>query len=407
MKYVVSSDLVAINLERSIIQNKKTGERFEVTNEVLRLLGCFKEPHTIREVMKIIDASPDETKDIQNFIRHLREDHIIVPYPEKTDSPPSSILTVSNEVLVHTPERTFFDCPSAELASIRANDIVFLGVPFDLGTTGFPGARFAPDRIREVSPESFAYQADIFDGSPSNFFPSTEDSDVGRSRRFLDVGNVILHVGENFDDFYLRVENTIDKILKRNGFPVVVGGDHSCTYPTVKSFKNEYNRLGVIHIDAHTDLADRIPGIPNNHGNVFTRILDEALVEHIHQFGLRGLPSEGHKRAECSIYTMDQLKRTSEIEEVVKKIDPAIKYYLSLDIDVLDPSQAPGTGTPVPGGMTMDALCGLLSLITSRVKVVGFDVMEVNPMLDINNQTSAIASSVILHLLLSIFGHPK
>ena len=402
MKYIVSKFLISLDPTGGIIQNTLSGERFEATDEVLKLLSYFKEPHTINEALGYVRIKPREVAQLRSFLTSLRRSKFLVPYPEIDASRGPSILALTNKALVQGTRKTFLSCPSVGLKSIQKDQIVFLGVPFDLGTTGFPGARFAPERMRELSSDTFEYHTDIFTGAARGWFSIEHNRHVFEGRKFVDVGNVILQVGEGFDQLFDRLGKIVDQILRKGGFPVIIGGDHSCSYALIRSFKKRYGRIGVIHIDAHTDLADLLPGIPNNHGNVFTRILEENLVDHLYQYGIRGMIGKKRIDKNYSLFPMQQLTTDNDLRQAVAQLDTGVNYYLSLDIDVLDPSYAPGTGTAIPFGMRTETLYKLLSLITARVTILGFDLVEVNPMMDNRDQTCALANSIIILLLAEI-----
>lgn len=217
-----------------------------------------------------------------------------------------------------------------------------------------------------------------------------------------DVGNVLLQIGEGFEKFYNRVSKTMSRLITKGRFLVAVGGDHSCSYPILRAIKDRYGDVSVIHIDAHTDLGDLVDGVSNNHGNVFTKVRDEKLITHLYQFGIRGCIGKKLVAPDYSLFPLVDLKRMG-VEKAINAIDPKQKYYLSLDIDVLDPTFAPGTGTPSAFGMNPEMLFDLLSVIAQRVELVGCDIVEVNPMLDRNDQTSELTLSTLFHLLSEIF----
>ena len=400
MKYLVSKHLMAH--EPGVIQNTITGQRFETSDETLRLLSYFRKPHSIGEILRLAKIRKNDSKGLRQFINRLIKDRILVSYPEQEIDRGASVMRATNQALVQSPKKTFLACNIGEFHAIRHNDIIFIGVPFDLGTTGFPGARFAPDRMRELSCDSFEYHADIFDGTTKGWLSLEHNSHILSNQRLNDIGNVILQIGEGFEQFYNRVGKTIHKVISKKAFPIIIGGDHSISYAIIKALSNEHKQLGIIHIDAHTDLADVIPGLANNHGNVFSYILKEKLTKHLYQFGIRGMIGKKLEAQNYSLYSLPFLRENDNLKIAVNQLDLNLKYYLSLDIDVLDPSIAPGTGTCVPFGMTTEMLMSLLSLIAAKVSILGFDLVEVNPMLDKNNRTAELANMLIIHLLAEI-----
>mgnify|MGYP000938560686 CR=1 FL=1 len=401
MKYLVSRFLVRLNKETNLIQNIRTGERTEITDEVLNLLSFFKEEKTLEEVLSFIDSSEEEKKEIEFFLQQLIDDNILVPYPESEELF-VDIMNLTEKALVQRTNNTFFNVPSGDLYLIGDKEVVFVGIPFDLGTTGFPGARFGPDRIRKISANQFEYQADLFTGKSKGWFSFESNKIVLRDIDMIDIGNIIVQLGEGFDSFYNRVTEIVGKILEKESFPIIVGGDHSSSYACIRAFRKQYSNLSVIQIDAHTDLGDIIPGIPNNHGNVFTRVMKENLVDHIYQFGFRGMTGKRVDLQNYSLFPLCDLIN-SDSTRFLDFLDVDRNYYVSLDIDVIDPAFAPGTGVPMNGGMEPKLLYEILSQITERFKVVGFDIVEVNPMLDINDQTSRMALEIIFHFLSKIF----
>ncbi|MEK7643236.1 MAG: agmatinase [Patescibacteria group bacterium] len=400
MRYQVSRFVVATDPQSGIIQHTKTGNRLLVSEETLKLLSLFSKPKTFEEVLSRTSSDENGRLEIAGFLEQLAKEKILVPEEETEERINWGVLT--DKVLVESPLRTFFSCPRRSLAALEDEDIVFLGVPFDLGTTGYPGARFGPDKMRELSSDAFEYHTDIFTGKCKGWFSSGRNKTILEGVKMVDVGNVLLQVGESFERFYNRVDQVIRQIIVHGCFPVIVGGDHSCSYPILRAMKEQYGSVSVIHIDAHTDLGETIPNVSNNHGNVFTRVREENLVRHLHQFGIRGCIGKKLIAADYSLHTLEDLKRDG-VEKVVASLNQSQPYYLSLDIDVLDPAFAPGTGTPITNGMTPEMLFALLSSVAGRVKLIGCDVVEVNPMLDRNNQTSELALSTIFHILSEVF----
>lgn len=399
MKYKLSKFLVKPNPYSDIILNTETGQRHEISEEALEILRLFKNEYkAFADILACIDASIEDSEEIQIFLQHLADEKIII---SETIASQEVTLPFTNDALVESPIKTFFGCPAVDLESLENGDIAFLGVPFDLGTTGYPGARFGPDRMRELSSDAFEYRTDIFSGKSKGWFSLEKEADILKNVRMVDVGNVLLCVGENFDAFYDRISRVVNTVTAKGFFPAIIGGDHSCSYAILRAMKAEYESLKVIHIDAHTDLGELFPNVANNHGNVFTRIRNEGLVKHLYQFGVRSFAGRKISDKDYSLFSLASLQKGG-LEGAVGSLIPG-KYYLSIDIDVLDPSFAPGTGTPVSMGMSPTMLFELLSLVCKKVEIVGCDLVEVNPMLDIHNCTSELAIKILTHVLSEIF----
>ncbi len=399
MKYKISDNVVTTDKKSGIIQNTKNGNRLLVSDEVLSLLGFFLEPKKLDDVL--LEFIEEDREGIKTFLEELIEEGMLV-VSQQLDSE-FKWSEISDRAMVERPMTSFFSCPIRDIHDIDDEDIVFVGVPFDLGTTGYPGARFAPDKIRDISSSLFEYHADIFSGKTKGWFSANENKIVLKELNLADIGNVLLNVGEDFESFYNRVSSVLDIILESKAFPVVIGGDHSISYSVIRSLSKKYDSgVSIIHIDAHTDLGDLVPDISNNHGNVFSRVMKEELINGLHQFGIRGCIGEKNSSDNYSMYSLAQIKSIG-LDETISCLDRNEKYYLSIDIDVLDPSIAPATGTPSPNGMTQDMLYDLLFKVASTFNIVGFDLVEVNPMMETDDRTSNLAHDVIFHVLKNVF----
>lgn len=405
MTYIISRLLVTVDPQTRVLLNTRTGDRMEVSEEVIRLLELFKEPATIEGVVNEVSDTVEHRSTIRAFLTDLIENQILVSNPEQSYGA-EALAALPNRALVETPHRGFFGCPSRTLEALEDDAIVFLGIPFDLGTTGFPGARFGPNRMRDLSADAFEYQADIFTGLSKGWFSTDWNKTILTGVKMADIGNILFHVGEEFPAIFERVQETLRLTLEKGCFPVVLGGDHSCTHAVIKGVSQAYPDLRLIQIDAHTDLGDLFPGICHNHGNVMTRILEEDLVGHLYQWGQRGLGGRETTSPKCTTFSLSRLQQQG-IKVSAEALDCRYPYHLSLDIDVLDPSVAPGTGTPLANGMSAQALWECLSAIAQRVRIVSIDLVEVNPMLDPNDRTANIALGALFHLLGEVFAAPR
>ncbi len=288
----------------------------------------------------------------------------------------------------------------ADLETLSANVAIY-GVPWDEGVGYRPGARFGPRSLREYSTR-FAFHERA---SRKRGYWDIEDK-----KRYLERIDLV-DCGDQ-DVLYLDVERTfsaitdsVKKILSAKALPVILGGDHSITFPVVRAFKKT-RPLHVVHLDAHLDYNDSVEGVKLANGSPIKRISELGFIGEIIQIGMRGIRAredafKDSMSRDNKIITMSDFRKRG-IDEVLVQI-PEGNLYVTIDIDVLDPSIAPGTSSPEFEGMTYRELRDLLRGIASRGKVVGFDLTEVNPFLDTAGLTQSAAVMIILEFLGTIF----
>ena len=281
-----------------------------------------------------------------------------------------------------------------DLDALQA-DFAVLGVPFDEGTWGQPGERYGPRDLRENSQE---YHHDLTQG----FYYIDGDRTVLKGKRWADVGDVEVwptvpaQTGE-------KVTSAIRKILAKKAFPVVLGGDHSITFPVVRGFQAP---LMLVHFDAHLDTWDAAPG-NLDHSSWVNRTAKLPHVKKIVQLGMRGLANDTEsvgnaRKIGTTIVTAEQIHRRGAAAALAQ-VPASENIYISLDIDVLDPSVAPGTGTIEPDGLSFAELDELLKGVAGKGRLVGLDVVEVNPYRDPSGRTAQTAVRLIVDLLGAAF----
>jgi agmatinase len=318
-----------------------------------------------------------------------------VPKEEKTMNPYGRIN------LPFTGIASFCKFPiHTDLETLSAGVAIF-GIPWDEGVGYRPGARFGPRSIREYSTR-FAFHER---GAKEGGYWSIEDK-----KRYLDAIRMV-DCGDQ-DVLYLNVEQTfsavtesVRKIISAKIFPVILGGDHSISFPVVRSL-NKFRPLHIVHLDAHLDYNDSIEGVLLANGSPIRRISELDFVGEIVQIGIRGIraredayrdsTSRGNK-----IFTMSDFRKMG-IKGILSQI-PRGNLYVTIDIDVLDPSIAPGTSSPEFDGMTYREIKTLLAGIARHGRVVGFDLAELNPYLDPTGLTQSAAVMIILEFLAAIF----
>jgi agmatinase len=261
-------------------------------------------------------------------------------------------------------------------------DIVVTGIPFDMATSNRPGARFGPRGIRAASTglaELHAY--------PFGFDPF-------ETLRVADYGDCHLDFGHPADAVE-AIEAHADEIIATDSMMISLGGDHFVTYPLLRAHAKRHGPLALIHFDAHCDTWDD-DGVRLDHGSMFLRAAREGLIDPSRsvQIGLRTLNSDTHG---FTILGAPWVHREGipAVLDVVREIVGGSKAYLTFDIDCLDPAFAPGTGTPVVGGLsTAQALEAIRGL--AEFDIVGMDVVEVAPSYDVSEIT-ALAAATIVH----------
>jgi agmatinase len=291
--------------------------------------------------------------------------------------------------------RTFLGAPYVKKLDDLQADFAVLGVPFDEGTWGQPGERYGPRDLRESSME---YNHDLTQG----FFYIDGERTVLKGKRWVDVGDVEVFptVPAQTND---KITASVRAILARKAFPVVLGGDHSITFPVVRAYDLP---LTVIHFDAHLDTWDAAPG-NLDHSSWVNRVAALKTVKNIIQVGMRGITNDpeatgnAHK-AHTTIITSEQIHRQGAAWALAK-IPRSGNVYITLDVDVMDPTLAPGTGTLEPGGLSFSEIDDLLMGAAGKGTLVGFDVVEVNPYRDPSGRTAQTAVRLTIDLLGAAF----
>ena len=276
---------------------------------------------------------------------------------------------------------TFIGCES----SFEEASIVLYGAPFDSTTSFRPGARFGPAAMRH---ESFGLET----------YSPYQDRDLMDIRVF-DSGDLELCFGSS-EMALSDIEKRAEEILNAGKFPLLLGGEHLVTLAAVRAAAAKYPNLHIIHFDAHADLRDDYLGAKLSHACVLRRCHEILGDDHIHQFCIRIGEREEFQFARKHTYfhpfTFEGLKET--VRELKEKQVPV---YFTIDLDCLDPSVFPGTGTPEAGGVSFMELLEAIRMV-SQANVVGADVNELAPMLDASGVSTATACKVLRELLLAI-----
>jgi guanidinobutyrase len=292
---------------------------------------------------------------------------------------------------------TVFRLPSQNTA--EGLHIAIIGVPLDIGTSNRSGTRFGPREIRNesvlVRPYGMATRAAPFD-----------------SFQIADTGDVALNPFSLSKSITI-IEEHYDNVIAAGAKPVSIGGDHTMTLPILRALAKQHGKMALVHVDAHADINDTMFGEKIAHGTIFRRALEEGLIDgnKMTQIGLR---ATGYS-AEDFDWSRDQGARVVSAEECwYKSLSPLMAEirntigldtptYLSFDIDGLDPSVAPGTGTPEPAGLTasqgLEIIRGMYN-----TNLIGADLVEVSPPYDTSGNTSLLAANLLFEMLCSFPG---
>ena len=272
-------------------------------------------------------------------------------------------------------------------------DVAVVGVPFDIGTSNRPGARFGPRGIRDESvllrPYHMATRAAPFD-----------------SLRVDDVGDVATNPYD-LADSVRRIEEHFDRLLAHGVKTLTMGGDHTVALPILRAMRRVHGPVGLVHVDAHTDINDDMFGEKIAHGTPFRRAMEEGLLDgsRVVQIGVRGT---GYA-ADDFDWSRQQGFRVVQVEECwhrslvplmeeVREQLSAGPVYLSFDIDGLDPAFAPGTGTPEVGGLTVPQALEIVRGCRG-LDLVGADLVEVAPIYDTSGMTALTAANLLYEML--------
>jgi agmatinase len=274
-----------------------------------------------------------------------------------------------------------FMAASDDYASSKA---VLFGIGQDFTTSYRPGTRFGPGRIREASYgiEEFSYHS----------LASLAD------KTFFDLGDVAVVFGDA-QETLRRAEEVARKIVRDGKLPLMMGGEHLVTLPVVKAVYEQYgNDLVLLHFDAHADLREDYLGNPLSHAAVMKRCLEFLPAKNLYQFGIRSGTADEYRfaREHCHLFPHEVLRPLKEVLPTLGNRP----VYITIDIDVMDPAFAPGTGTPEPGGITSREMIDAI-LAMKGLNVVGFDVVEVAPGLDHTDRTVVLAAKLIREAIIA------
>ncbi|HOJ10168.1 MAG TPA: agmatinase [Clostridiales bacterium] len=276
--------------------------------------------------------------------------------------------------------RNFLGCE----CDLRSSDLVIFGAPFDGTTTFRPGARFAPAqmRVESIGIETYSpyFDVDLLD---FNIHDAGDlDLPFGEKEKVMDI------IGQTAGNIFL-----LDKV------PLMIGGEHLVSLPVIKEACKKFSELNMIHFDAHTDLREDYLGEPLSHSTVIKRVWETLGDSKIWQFGIRSGTREEFYWARKG-HTYLNMHNFKGLQEAVSNIGKK-PVYLSIDLDVLDPSILPGTGTPEAGGVSFLDLIEALKEV-SKLNIIGADIVELSPHYDHSAVSTAVACKVLRELAITV-----
>lgn len=321
------------------------------------------------------------------------------PYEKRRDEVPFA----SSEYISFASRNSFLGVPAVTLSELGEGKVVIVGAPFDWGTSYRPGARFGPAAIRS---------ADY--GAMDGYRPHLPTGiDPLGHLGVVDVGDVYVKPGD-LQASIDHIADTVETVAASGKVPIVLGGDHTITWPDALGVArvHGFGEIGLIHFDAHADTGFTQNGSLHGHGTPMRRLIESGAVpgHRFVQIGLRGYWPE----PEVVEWMSEQKMRYFMMNEIVERglddvVDEAVAYslgggakgvFISVDIDVVDPGIAPGTGTPEPGGLNSRELLDTVRRLARELEVLGADIVEVSPPYDgAGEQTVYLANRVVLEIL--------
>lgn len=300
---------------------------------------------------------------------------------------------------------TFAKVPLYDTADPSAPHAALLGIPYDEGTTNLSGARLGPRAIRDASTQYAFYKRG------RGYHDLEADRPMLADLELRDAGDVEV-VPMRPEETQARIVRSVRGLADRGILPVCLGGDHSITFPIVRALAEAGGAQGPLHVvqvDAHLDFVDRLDGSHLTHASPMRRISELPQVRGWAQIGARSIVSTGEDlRAARAFWA--HLVPGDRVAAGSMEVPPpprGSRLYLSFDIDVLDPAVAPGTGFAEPGGMAFREAAALVRRVVGWGRLVGMDVVEVNPALDPSRRTALTAARLILEALAARFDEPR
>lgn len=374
---------------KGTVVNMISGKSYEVSPAIVTILNFFKQPATIDALFDEIDIDNDQ---LEQAVAYLQRNGLLIdPSADGWERFAADVVAVKNRLF------------GVDAYHERA-EVVIVGIPFGKGNgKSMGGARF-PVSIREFGQNNNL----LLKGADFLLFDeltATRLQPLFRDSRLVDYGNLFVNSNESTAFVYAKIHQIARRLFQSGKIPAFIGGDHSISFPLIQAAAEQYPDLHVIHFDAHTDTYssryDNINhwGKVHHYGNFMTKCLELENVKQVYQFGIRGFANAGSKpQAKQHIYwchqVIEQLRNGKLFD-----LPTDVPYYVTFDVDVLDPTVLPGTATPIPGGFSLNEVRELLAKLLPDKQIVGFDLVEANPDFDSTDLTTQVAMEILLRLM--------
>jgi arginase len=257
--------------------------------------------------------------------------------------------------------------------------IKLIGVPYDGNSSFLRGPALAPPRIRLMDT----------DGSANAFCENGKE--ILNGKAYVDLGDISF--AESSPVFvYNNIKKIIQQELTAEDKIICFGGDHSVSFPIIEAYAEKFNNLNVLHLDAHADLYHNFDNNPYSHASPFARLMEKKMVRSLTQVGIRTLNT--HQKEQAALFNVNVIEMKNFNYDFLQSLQSPL--YISLDLDVLDPAFAPGISHHEPGGLTTRELIKIIQSVP--VEIVGADIVEYNPVRDVNNMTAMVAYKLFKEL---------
>lgn len=324
------------------------------------------------------------------------------------------ILTMNN-ILVNNEKMIFVNTIPAHPALWGSNrkicpqtKIIIIGVPFGYGNAVDIRCKDFPHHFRNYIWRHFSHSPplDNIDSMDvdemGQYFDYENFKEHIKGCRIADIGDVAFYSGENSGMLYFRLQEISRRVFQNGQIPIIVGGDHSITYPIITALNGVGMAFDIVHFDAHADMKDgkvmrlheHMSEIIVNHANVIRRILDYSNVYHVFQIGVREPNKYEHEK--ITMISVEDVKRGKYMSEMEQS---ALPVYITFDIDYFDPSLVPGTANKLFKGGDKESTFAFLKKMLYGRQIIGIDIVEANPALDINNRTTLLVNNLLMQLI--------